>query len=462
VPLQNINVVNASLELTAAAAIDYSTLLIVDCNHLDATTRATVYTSIDGYSSVVPSGTPLRRALDSAFSSSAAPAKVVVGRSKGTATLTPTGVVLDAVYDFTVTVADGATLAVSHTALVTDTAEEVAIGWKAAIDAVTDITDHVTATVVGAGADAVLTISLVAGTDDFSIESATANITITSSATETAADTITAIREINTDWTYIAATDHTPTYQMSMAAQGALYQKLYVTSTALAEAYAAWDGISTPDANNVPARLKESVNNFGHCMYHHLAANYPECVRITQFTDVKPGRDDFNYKSLSGFGIAQVLDLSRALNGNELYNLDQVYASTVISLGGVAVVAGNRVSTGIRIEAIAVLNYFRQELKRKVDTLFLRKRKLGMNDADLNLMRNVWATFLDSNVSGASGTQALDPVKPYVITLPKEKDISLEDRTDGNINGSVTCYLDASIDSTVLNMTLTYRDPAEG
>lgn len=460
-PLQNINVVNASLELTAAAAIDYSTVLIVDCNHLTSD-RATVYTSIDGYSSVVPSGTNLRKALDSAFSSSAAPAKVVVGRSKGTATLTPTPVVEGADHDFTITVADGASLAVSYTVGVGEDAQDIADGWKADIDADTNITDHVTATVVGTGADAVLTLSLVTGDDDFVLESLTSNITVTAVATEAAADSITKIREINTDWTYMTATDHTPAYQMAMATQGALYQKLYVTSTDLEEAYASWDGTSTPDANDIPARFKESVNNFAHCVYHHLADNYPECVRITQFTDVKPGRDDFNYKSLSGFGLAQIADLSRALNGNELYNLEQKYASTVVSLGGVAVIAGNRVATGIRIEAIAVLNYFRQELKRKSDTLFLRKRKLGMNDDDLNLLRNAWATFLGANVSGGNGTQALDPVKPYVITLPKAKDISFEDRTTGDIQGSVTCYLDASIDSTVLNMTLTYRDPAEG
>lgn len=461
-PLQNINVVNASLSLTAAASLDYSTLLIVDCNHLTFD-RATVYTSPDDYSTTVPSGTKLRKALDSAFSATSRPPQVVVGKSKGTATLTPTGVVDGAVYDFTITVLDDETEAVSFTAGAAETAEDVCVGWLADITANTNITDHVTAAVVGTGADAVLTITLVTGDDDYTLTSLTDNITVTAVASEAAADSITGIREINKDWTWISSTDHTDTYQVAMAAQALVYQKPYVTSTSNAKAYAAWDGVSTPDTSDIPARFAESNNNYAHCIYHHLADDFIECVRVTEFTNVKPGRDDFNYKQLAGFGLAQISDLSRPLNGTELNNLEQKYASTVVKLGGVSVIAGNRVSTGIRLEAIAFLNYARQELQRRADTLFLKMRKLGINDADLGLVRNAWTTWLDSNVSnGAGNSQALDPFRPYSIQLPKAKDVSFDDRVAGIVTGDIICYLDASIDSTVLNLTLTYRDPAEG
>ena len=461
-PLYNINTVNASLQLTAAAAIDYSTVLIVDCNHL-TTDRTTVYTSVDGYSSVVPSGTPLRKMLDSAFSSSAAPAKVVVGRAKGDAIVTPADAIESDTYSFTIEVKDGYSLSVSHTTASLEDQEDIATAWKALIDGDSNISDHVDATVTGTGVDASLTLTLVdSDSDDFALSDETDNVSYVSVISESPADSISGIREVNTDWTYIVATDHSPTYQDAMAVVATIYQKLYVTSTALEEAYQAWDGTSTPDANNIPAVFRFNQYNFAHCVYSHQADEYPEAVRITEFTDVKPGKDDFQYKNLAGFQLAQIADGSRALNGNELYNLQNTYASTFISLGGVTVIGGNRVASGVRIEAIAVLNYFRQELQRKADTLMLRMRKLGINDNDIGLLRNVWATFLSSNVSVSGNTQALDPYKPYVITLPKAADYSFEERAEGTITGSVVCYLDASIDSTVLNMTLTYRDPAEG
>lgn len=463
----NITVINASLQVQSAAALDYSTVLIVDCNHLTFN-RATVYTGPDSYSLTVPTGSALRKALDSAFSVTPQPPQVVVGRSKGTATLTPTSVADGSVHDFDLEVADGETVNVSYTTGTSETAEDIATGWKADIDANTDITDHVTATVVGTGADAVLTISLVSSTDDFIVSNLTDNITITGTSTEAIGDTLTEVSQFNSQWTYITSTDHTPSYQVSAAAAASTREKPYITSTGLEEAYAAWDGTSTPDSNDVGATFAFNQYNFAHCFYHNNADDYPEMARITRFTYLKPGRDNFQYQTLPGFGLAQIVDGTRALNPTELFNLAEKNISTIVTLGGSSVVGGmngkgNRMSSGVRIETIAVLNYFRQELGRRTDTLLLRKPKLAMNDGDIGMFVNAWEYFLEDNVSGGAGdARALDPVLPYRIDVPKAKDISFEDRAEGLFeNTNITCYLDASIDKVVLNIALTFRDPAQ-
>jgi len=461
VPLQNINVVNATLALGAAQAIDYSTVLIVDCNHLSLD-RATTYTSVDGYTSVVPEGTPLRSILDSAFSPTVNPARVVVGRAKGRAVLRFDEVAENDEFTLSINVLDGEQATVSYTAVLGDTQQEVAEGLEAAIIAAIEVSDHVVPSVVGLLESASLEIDIQAQEDDFSLSNVSANIAVSSTITESPSETIVAIRQINTDWTYIVATEHSPAYQADMANQALVFEKPYVTSSDLAEAYQAWDGVSTPDVNDVPSVFVFSNNNFAHCMYHNEASRFPEAGRITLHTAVRPGRDDFQYSVLPGFSLAQVADGSRPLDGNELANLEAKNASTIISLGGNAVIGGNRMSTGIRIEAIAVLNYFRQELTRRTDTLFLNIRKLGINDADIGLIRNAWTSFLDSNVSsGAGNSQALDPALPYIVTLPRAVDVPFDDRVSGKLRAEIICNLDASIDCTQLNLTLTYRDPAQ-
>lgn len=297
----NIIQINSSLAVTAAAALDYSTLLIVDCNHLSFN-RATVYGSPDDYSSTLLATSNLRKALDSAFSASVRPPRVIAGRSKGTATLTFPSVADGDIFDFTVTTEDGSVVAASYIASAAETAEDVATALKTDIDAVTGVTDHVTATVVGTGTDAILTLTLVTSTDDFTVTNVTSNIIVTGTPTEAAADTLAAIREINSAWTYINATDHTPTYQLAMANAATTLQKPYFTSTARSEAYAAWDGVSTPDSNDILALFAFSQFDYAHATYHHQADNdgvagtiaYPEAVRVTEFVFLKPGRDSFH------------------------------------------------------------------------------------------------------------------------------------------------------------------------
>jgi hypothetical protein len=461
VPLYNINQVNAALQLTAAAALDYSTVLIIDAHH-DSFERATVYTDPASYSSI-PEGTPLRRALDSAFSASVRPARVVVGRALGDFVLTPSDIEDNETYSFTIQILDGVTETINATVDPGDTAEDLAEAWKTSIDANVDLTDHITSTVVGSGADATLVISANTSDDDFNISGVSDGITTESVITESAADIIENISNFNPDWTYITATDHTPSFQLAMGAQAAVLQKPYFTSTDNPVAYSTWAGINVvPDAEDVGAQFVFNSNQYAHVMYHDRASDYPEVARITEFTFLRPGEDSFNYKPITGFGLGLIQGGARKLNTNELNNLQQRNMSTIVNLGGTPVVAGNRMATGVRIEAIVFSLYAQQELGRRLDTLFLNGRKFGMNDADLGVMENSLTTWLNTNVSTPGKARALDPHVPYTMLFPRAKDISFEDRVDGVVTFEAILYLDASIDSTVLNLTLTYRDPAQG
>lgn len=460
--------INVLLDVTAAAAQDYSTLLIVDCNH-SSFSRAAVYASPSDYQNTIPSGTPLRIALDSAFSASVKPSQVIAGKSLGKAVLTPTGVADTVQYDVTVTVAGGGTVAATYTAGAADTEEDVCVGLKADIDAVTAVTDEVTAAVVGTGTDAVLEITPNTTTDDFTLTNLTPNLELESVATEAPGDSLAAIAQYNSQWTWVASTDHTPSYQISMAAAVQPLQKIYVTSTQLAVAYSNWDGVTTPQADDVGANFRFNNYDYAHAMYHNLSDSiYPEMVRVTEFTFLKPGQDNFALQSLSGVGVAQITDGSRALSTTELVNIEARSMATIVDFYGQSVVGsriekiGNRVASGKRLETIAVSIYTKQEIERTTATFLLKNRKAAMNDSDIAKLVNRWSKFFQDNASSGGAARAFQPGRPVDIEVPAAKDISFEDKVAGLFQGTVmTAYLDPSIDSVNATVRLTFSDPTE-
>ncbi len=461
--------INLALAVTAASAQDYSTLMIMDCNHFSFE-RTAVYASVADYSSVLPSGSTIRSALDSAFSASVKPAQVIYGRVKGSSTITPLNVADTVQYDFTVTVSTGDSAIASYTAGAADTAEDVCTALKADIDAVTEVVSEITATVVGTGADAVLQITLDATASDFTLTNVSSTISAVSLATETPADAIQAIQNSNNQWTWICSTDHRPASQLATAATAETLKKPYVTSTALVEAYSSWNGVDTPSVNDVGATLRFNNYTYSHCMYHHEADDsFPECVRVTEFTWLKPGRDNFALVALAGVPLAQRDDSGGgALTTTDLTNLESKSMSTIVRFGGQNVVGcrttkiGNRMANGTRMETVAVAIYTKQEIERTTETFLLKNRKAGMNDVDISKLVNRWQKFFDENATGGGVTRAFQSSKPVVITVPRAKDISFEDKSDGILqNVEIIGYLDPSIDSVVATITLTFEDPTE-
>ena len=462
----NIIRIVTSLATGSAQAADYSTLLIVDTNH-NSLTRVVQYTNSD-YTTVA-AGTPLRKALTSAFSATVKPPLVLAGRAKGTTTVTPSGVADGEVFEFSIEVADGATVTASYTAGALDDEEAVVTGLKADIDLVTGVTDHVTATVVGTGTAAVLEISLVASGDDYRVYGESANIAFSFTTTEAAGDTLAAIVEQGKGFTYVVSTDHTPAYQASMMAACEVLRKLYFTSSALIENINTnYDGETAPAANDVAAVAAHNNYLYTHVMYHEKASDYPEAVRITQFTWLEPGTSDWQYKSLSGFGVAQHPTEGRPLNDTELVNLESKTASTILNEGNLSVVSGrtgsgNRVGTGDRIEHVAWGLYAESKLTQRLRTLKFRKHKLGMNDSDINLVKGTMESWLGTQISQPGNAKAINPQAKWVIEFPKAKDLSFESQSSGLLEAiTATVYMDASIDAIhVVPLTLTFTDVAE-
>jgi len=253
---------------------------------------------------------------------------------------------------------------------------------------------------------------------------------------------------------------------MAAAVQALIYKK-YMTSSQLAENYGSWDEVSIPTANDVAATMAYNGYTRTNVYYHHDADNlYPEMRRVTRFSLPEPGRSNFQYKLLSGVGLAQTADGSRKLNPQELLELKKKYATTSVRDGGVTFVGGydglgNRMASGVRIESIYWTDRAAQKIKQIVLSYFLNREKVGLNDADISAIVGGIETWLDSQVSAVGSTFALNPLRPYKIDYPKAKDITFADQVAGLLqNLTITAYSDASMDKADIDLVVTFFDPA--
>lgn len=458
----NITLVSPQLAVTAAQAVSTSTLVIIDTNH-NSFDRTAIYTSSD-YVSQTVAGTPLRAALNSAFLPSPKNSFVVAGRAKGTASLAPQDVADGELYEVTITVADGASVVASYTASVAEDAEDACTALKADIDAVTDITDHVTATVVGTGADAVLEVSLNTSDDDYTLSALSENLEVTYTTTEAATDTLSEIQKFYTDgFGFVISTDHTVTYVASMMAACEVANKIYVTSTQASDAYSTlFDGVTAPASSDVGAVAKFNQYEFTHVMYHDKAdTEFPEAARITEFNWITPGETNWEHKSI-GFGVAQNVSEGRALSDGELINLASRNMSTVLSAKKNIVVAGwtgtgNRVATGARIEHVNFGQFAKENLETILMNYLVRVRKEGMNDAGIGRVKGQMEAWLNRYVGPQ---QALNPARPYKLVFPKASDLSFEDQASGLLQSTTAeLYMNASIDAIhVVPLTITFAE----
>ena len=465
-------VVQSQVRTTAAAAEDISTLLVIDTNH-SSFSRVQTFTN-DDYVAGTQNGTKLRAALGSAFKPEIKPAIVLAGRSKGTAVITPQSIADGVVYEFDLTTKQGDSVSVSYTTSPGDLADDVCTGIKSDIDAVTAVTDHVTATIVGVGADATLEISLVSTSDDYIIEANSENLGISYRTTEAPADLLQAIRDFNDDFTYVVHTDHTVSFQNSLDSACQIAEKFYFTSTQEAAPYTAeFDIQNAPASDDIGGLLVFKGSTHGHVMFYHTAdTTFPEAARVTTFTQLEPGTSSYQVKNI-GFGIAQNPEEGRGLSVAELIRLKSRNMSTVINVGGRPVIGayegnGARMADGTQIWVRVWSKYAQQSVQRAITTVLLNKNALGLtNPSDLNLIRSAGESWLQTQVTSPAGKKAIrtresmpNNESNYRIVFPDPKNASFEDQADGILRASeAVVYLDASIDQIlIVPLTITYAN----
>ena len=350
---QAIATVNIALRTSTVSRAGFGTPIFIS-SHRAFNERIRTYTSLTAVGEDFQTSDPAYIAALGFFSSTPSTSTIKIGRREADMILTPVDVVAASVHAVTVIVNDGDAVSASYTAVLNDEAEDVVDALVTAINTDTDVAAHVTASKVGTGTTATLMIAPNTNTDLFTLSSLD-GITQAGTSTETAATVLQEVRDVDDDFYFVTADDHTEDFVVGMATAVQATEKLYFVSTqeqgSILSTYspAATDVLGILRTGNFSRTVgfwsQDADSMYRECNYVGVNAPYSPDTRAIVWSRVE----------LEGVPIATNA-AGNALTGTQQQNLDNRYASYIHNtLAGVRV-NGGKTSSGAWIDNIRTLD----------------------------------------------------------------------------------------------------------
>lgn len=442
--VQPIATINIALRTATVSRAGFGTPIFIS-SHRSFPERVRTYTNITAVGQDFDTSHPAYVAAQGFFSSSPSPSRIKIGRRESTLILTPENVANGSQHTVTITVNDGDSVTASVTASSGDTAENVSQALVSAINGDSDVSAHVTATTVGSGTSATVQVAVDSASDVFSI-SAVSNLSQSFTSTETATEVLQAIRDVDDDFYFVTAEDHTSIYVLAMAAAVQALEKMYFVST---QEQASITTAYSTSATDILARLRtgnftrtvgfwsqDANTRFRECNYVGVNAPYSPDVRSVVWSLVQ----------LAGVPVAQNSS-NNQLTATQSQNLDNRNASYVRSTLAGLRVEGGQTASGEWIDNI-----------RTLDTMAARVR-----EGQVALFANQAGGKVPGNATGvglavAALRAALNPfvastaIEPGFVIDSDNTTIDIGTRT---LNGlSFTATLSGAIIRVVINGSL--------
>lgn len=336
------------------------------------------------------------------FASTPSPAQIKIGRREADAILTPQDVDNGTQYSVTVTVNDGDAVTVTYTATTGNTAEDVVDALKAAIDADGDVAAHVTTSKSGTGASATLTIEATASTDVFSLTELN-NLGQTFTSTEVAATALQEVRDVDDDFYFVTADDHTETFVIAMADAVQATEKLYFVSTQEQDSITTAYTVSSTD---ILAQLKTAGYTRTAGMWSHDADTaFRECNYVGVNAPYSPDVEAvvWSQVELAGVPVAQN-GAGNALTATQQLNLDNRNASYVrVTLSGNRV-EGGQLASGRWIDQGRILDCMTARVREGQVQLFANQAggKVPGNASGISLAASALTNSLNPFVASSA------------------------------------------------------------
>lgn len=450
-PIANISI---SLATTAVSRKGFGTPIFIG-SHRAFNERVRTYSSITAATADLLTGSDELQAATAFFSQNPAPQFIKIGRREADVILTPDAPATDDVFTITVSDTDGDLVAVSVTAIVTDTEEDIVDGIKAAIDGDPNVSVHVTTTKNGTGSATTLTLSPTLTADTFSI-SGLAKLTDTYTSTEVAGDALSAIEAVDNDFYFITAHDHTETFVLAMAAAVEARSKLYFTSN---QDQAGLVALADPAVDTL-GKLFE-LNYFRTAaIYHHEAdTKFTECAFVGRGAPEDPGSITWANQQLAGVSTSSDssgLDIS----ATQQINLVAREVNFIQNVGGVDITRQGRVSGGEWIDVIRSRDLLEARLTEAYQNQLINAPKIPYTDSGINSLRSTASSVLSRYVTTETNPNILEENDPFTLDFPRARDVSFADKAARTFNGSFTARLAGAIHIVTVNGTLTYSGGA--
>jgi hypothetical protein len=447
-PLQDIVNVNISLQTSAVSRAGFGTPIFIGA-HRWFTERVRFYNSITSASEDLPDGSDELAAVTSAFSQDVAPSVVKVGRRDvDLLTYTPTAVTaIGQVFSITVVGTDSVIIAASFTTSTgSETPTDVCDALRTALTAIVGVTTSGTATLTLAET----TPGTPFAVTDFSL------LTQVATATESAADVLTAIEEIDSDFYFIAAHDHTEAFVLAMAVAVEARSKLYFVSTDEVGALAA---LAEP-ATDILGKLEES-NYFRTSGWFHQDADttFPEMAFITLAAPTIPGSKIWANNKIAGAAASKDAT-GKDLTFTQRSNLDARNANWIEDVGGIDISRRGKVSGDEWIDAIRNRDFLEARLTEGLQNLLINQPVIPYTDSGIGTVRNTVTSVLNRSVSTATTPSILQENNPYTTNFPRAADVSFAVKQLRELTASFVGFFAGAIQITNINGILTFDNMA--
>ena len=307
--------VQVNLATSPTTVESFETPLFIVPHNVYSSTRIQSYSSLDGLTDAgFAVGSAPYRFATLAFGGKFPPSLIKIGRAPLTA-YTVDFADFTQTTDQIVTLANGVTTkSFTNTYDVNDTATDIAAAFATLIEADVTFGALVTAT-----ADTgKLTIAPTLTTTPLSVGVQAGLCVLSATSTETPTDTYEACKDEDTDFFWVAAQDHNPAKQQTLAASVSADKKIFV--------YATQDANVKLKANttNIFALMKAAAYDWVFGMYHEQAdLVFPEGAIIGATAGInfdEYGADSLHLKTLSGLTVSNLTTTDREAiefhNGN--------------------------------------------------------------------------------------------------------------------------------------------------
>lgn len=291
--------VSVALSTSPVSSEAFETPLFIVPHNVYSSTRIQSYSSLDGLTDAgFAVGSAPYQFASLAFGGKFPPSLIKIGRAPLTAyTIDFTGFTQTG--DQTVTLAKGVTTkSFTHTYNINDTATVIAAAFVTLITADVTFTALVTAT--NTAGKLIITPKL--ATTPISVGVQAGLCVLSATSTETPTDTYTTCKSEDTDFFWVAAQDHDPAKQQTLAASVSADKKIFV--------YATSDANVKLKANttNIFALMKAAAYDWVIGIYHeHADLKFPEGAIVGATAGVNfdnYGPDSLHLKTMTGLAVS--------------------------------------------------------------------------------------------------------------------------------------------------------------
>lgn len=223
-----------------------------------------------------------------------------------------------------------------------------------------------------------------------------------------------AVDQENDDWYGFVITSRVIADQEDAAAWAESRIKLFGLASADTDIL---DASSTTD---IAYLLNNAAYARSFVLYHDDAATaYPEAAWFGLLLPTAPGSSTWAYKTLAGIPAVK-------LSSTERINTFDKKANTYELRGGVNITKNGTVAEGDYMDIIRGIDWLQARIQERIYGLLTRVPKIPYTEEGVALIENELRAQLD--VAIAQGVIAADPA--YVITTPRVKDISANDKAN--------------------------------